>query len=239
MKITARRVAVAVSGLVLTSGIGLVGVQQVSAAAPPKVDVTNHTVTCDTFFGSIKASPALTLAGSGPGTITLKGTLDGCKDDTVGVYDASSNPGGIALGPSTVKGTLNVTSTSCTALAGLSAGTSGTLTTTWKTVAGTPKLTAATSTLTVNQTNGAFTTIGTGSGNFGANQYGEFQIGTPSSYGGTLAPSVAGNFQGSDSGASSTTDVVTSQSVGSLLAACGSTAGLKTINLGLGIAHLG
>ena len=147
------------------------------------MDATNHTVTCDTFFGTIKASAALVLAGSGPGTITLKGTLNGRTDDTVGVYDANSNPGGIALGPSSVKGTLDVASTSCTALAGLSAGTSGTLTTTWKTV--------------------------------------------------------AGNFQGRDNGAPTTTDVVTSQSVGSLLAACGSTAGLKAINLGLGIAHLG
>ena len=239
MKISTRRMSAIVGGIALTGGIAFAGMPQVDAAGPPPVDVSNHTVTCDTFFGSIKASPALTLAGSGPGTITVKGTLAGCTDDTVGVYDATSNPGGVSLAPSKVSGTLNIASSSCTGLAGLSAGTSGTLTTSWKVNSGTPKLTAPSSTLTVNQTNGAFTTVGTGSGNFGANQYGEFQIGTPSSYGGTLAPSVTGNFHGTDGGASSTTEVITSQSVGSLLAACGSAAGLKTLNLGVGIAHLG
>ncbi len=232
-----KKQVLATAGIVtLVSGLGLTTLTSANAAAPPKVDTTHHTVTCDTFFGTIKASPPLTLAGSGPGTITVKGTLDGCHDDTVGDYNASSNPGGVSLAASKVSGTLNVASSSCTGLAGLSAGTSGTLTTGWKTVAGTPKLTASTSTLQVNQTNGAFTTVGTGSGNF-SSSYGEFQIGTASSYGGTLAPSVTGDFQGSDGGASSTTDVVTSQSVGALLAACGP--GLKTLNLGVGIAHIG
>ena len=237
MKLNTRMVGAA-SAMVLAGGLGFVSLPNAEAAAPPKVDVSNHTVTCDTFYGSIKSVPALTLAGSGPGTITVKGVLDGCHDDTVGDYDATSNPGGVSLAPAKVKGTLNVTSTSCTALAGLSAGTSGSLTTTWKTVAGTPKLLANSTTLNVNQTNGAFSTVQTASNNFSAS-YGEFQIGTPASYGGTLAPSATGNFAGTDGGASSTVDVVTSQSVGALLAACSTPAGLKAINLGLGIVHIG
>jgi hypothetical protein len=255
--------------LAVASGIALVGViaGPAEAAAPPPVDVSQHSVTCDAVYGSAKFAIPLTLAGPTTGqsnATTLSLTIDGCADDN-DKWDEFSNPDGVALGQSKGKGILTSSSANCTSLLGVN-----TVTTTdpvlikWK---GLTKI--ATSTPGVFMSLGKLTSDaisdpeilgkgwtqlsvtaiagGTydppdgGGINWGEpNQYGMLQIGADADHQNTPAPSSTGAFggAGSSNGAGTTLDAVTSGSAVSLLAPCTGT-GLKSAIIGLGQAHFG
>ncbi len=188
-------------------------------AGPPPIDNSNATVTCNTILkGLIVPKPPLTLAGTAPEVITVKGLLGDC---------VSSDPSITFLeGKSSFVGTISGGTNGCTGLAGPSPST-GTITIKWKTV---QPLSNPVSTVTI-PAGGSF-------GNFaavGTSTYGQFDLGAPTG----TALSVTGGFTGGTGGAASHTTVFTTQSVGSILGACGSVAGLKAINIGIGQVKVG
>jgi hypothetical protein len=204
------------------------------AAAPPPIDASHDHVTCATMFGALKFSPGIgVLPVSGPMIATVKVKLDGCTDtDNANVKLAASN----------MTGTITYANNDSSQLLG-KANVLGNLTITWKTAAGAAKLVAPpntlpTSTLTFGQMTSALTSVTTGSGPF-AGTDGMFSIGTAAAHGGNSAPSVSGNFSGSDSGVTSFFDGLSSQDVVALAAPVTSGKGLKVANLGVGQLHLG
>jgi hypothetical protein len=238
-----------------------------SAAAPPPVDVSTHTVTCDAVYGSAKFSIPLKLTGPTSGqnnAVTLSLTLDGCVDDN-DAFNPDTNTDGVALGQSKGKGIFTSGSANCTSLLGVNA-----VTTTdpvlikWKgltkvanpnELSGFSSLGKLTSDATgdpevlgkgYTQLSATAIAGGTwdppdgGGINWGeANQYGLFQLGTDADHQSGPAPSSTGAFGGAGNGAGTTLDAVTSGSAVSLLAPCTSTAGLKSAAIGLGQAHFG
>jgi len=241
MKITRRAGAIG-AGLAITGLLAVAaGIGSAGATAPPPVDVSGDHVTCTSFYGSLKFSPALFLVGTGPTTATVKAALDGCTDTTKGVYDATSNPGGVTLAAAKVSGTIGYASNN------LNVGyatVTGSFTITWKTASGTPKLTSNTTTLTFTQLDTSLVTVsvsGQGANNFSNDSHGLFQLGHDASHGNTTAPSATGDFVGGDGGASSTFDGLSSASVGALAgpSGIGAKSGLKQVALGMGEMHLG
>src|SRR4051812_10169438 len=67
-----------------------------SAHAADPIDVSNNTVTCGTLEKVVvKTSPALTVGGTSPVKIKLKGKLGGCNTDAaVGIPDFKSSISG-------------------------------------------------------------------------------------------------------------------------------------------------
>jgi len=205
-----------------------------ATAGPPPVDVSQETVRCLTVTkGIIKAAPPLVLGGATAAVISISGTLGGC-----------TSPSRASLvfpeGKSKFKGTLNAATNDCLGLNGPTTG-SGTITFTWSaTDTGTGGtgggLASKTSTLTLptgaavggtfmspTQPNG----MGTG--------YGQFLVGTAN--GVAVAPSVAGDFQGGNGGATSVATLVTSQSTltaGGFCLPPPLGKGLKQLNIGTG-----
>jgi hypothetical protein len=210
------------------------------AAPLPPIDVSNHSVACDSLVGSIKFGTALVPGGTSPNTITIKATLDGCDDlDDV----ATDNTNTVSIAPSKVSGTLNSTTNDCQGLVGPSTGTTGPTITSWKTNAkelGTglpyPKIYdsvggiglagKAATTMTVTQTFGGTYTATWGAG------YGFFQIGP----GFTTAPVVTGAFTGGNAGAGTVFEGTTGQSTTASALACFGK-GIKLLNFGIG--HVG
>ena len=196
-------------------------------AGPPPYDNSNDTVTCGTILkGVIKPKPVLTNTGAVASVFALSGTLSGC-----------SSPSNANLvfpeGKSKFKGTINAPTNNCLALAGSSAAT-GSITITWgatNSVDGAGLLNK-TSTVTIPAmgSTGSFVVVG-------GDQHGEFILGTPN------ALTVAGGFRGpGGSGAGSTAEVITTESVTTILRACDTAAappaipgkGLKQIGIGVG-----
>ena len=180
----------------------------IAGAGTPKVDATNYTLACTGISGEAKFKPALTFTSSGPETVSVKATLSGCT--------ATPTLGGtpVTITSASVKGTLtDPSSTGCTGLLG-STNTAGTLSTKFKT---SPKLTDATSDVTVNSVNG---------GETADSQHGLFGI--P----GTIPNGAAsGPFQGTDGGAGDVTAAATVETVTDLTTACTSSKGLKDVHL--------
>lgn len=211
---------VAVAGVITTA----VAMSMAPAtAATPVVDVSNHHVVCDGVTGSMKFSVPLTLGGTSANQISIKLVADGCSD---------TDDGSLVLAPAKIAGTLNSNTSDCAGLVGLSTGTTGSVTASWKTAKTSPaKITPTSSTETITQNFG-----GTFSNPWGVGGgYGLFQIGT--AYG-TAAPSVTGAFTGGDGGASSEFAGTTGQSTSGILSQCIS-GGLKAITFGIGYTTLG
>jgi hypothetical protein len=189
-----------------------------------QTDNSNGMVTCNTITkGVVKFKPSLTSAGGFPGTVQISGVLGDCTTDVAGVT--------LPEGKSKFKGVLNSADNGCGGLSGPSTST-GTITITWGTI---PAVTNKVSTVTISSggSAGGFSTI------VGALR-GTFDLGTspPANGGPTSALAVAGGFTGGDGGATSGATVVTQQSVGSILFGCGSTTGLKSLNIGAGALRL-
>jgi hypothetical protein len=252
------------------SAIALVAVTAgpASAAAPPPVDVSQHSVTCDATYGFAKFSIPLTLAGATTGqnnATTLSLTIDGCVDDN-DAFDVDTNPDGVALGQSKGKGILTSGSANCTSLLGVNpVTTTDPILIKWKGLTKVPdpfnpglfiKLGKLTSDavadpevlgkgwtqLSVSAIAGGTYDPPDGGGiNWGeGNQYGMLQIGADADHQNTPAPSSTGAFggAGSSNGAGTTLDAVTSGSAVSLLAPCTGN-GLKKAVIGLGQSHFG
>jgi hypothetical protein len=214
-----------------------------SAAAPPPIDVSNHSVECDSLVGTIKFATALIPGGTSANSITIKATLDGCDDQDDAAND---NTDTVSIAPSKLSGILSSNTNDCQGLIGLSTGTSGSTTISWKTNAkqlGTglpyPKIFdsghiagKAASVVTVNQTFGG-TYVADGTTSWGGSGYGMFQIGADAAHGNTAAPTVTGAFTGGNAGADTTFDGTTGQSSAALAVACFGK-GIKLINFGIG-----
>jgi hypothetical protein len=221
------RLLTAASAAVLCSGaIAMSGGSAGAALAP--IDVTNHTLHCNSVVGTMKFSPALTLLTPVAGeTITLKATATGCTDP---------NDANVKIAKGAVTATLAASTSNCTSLAGLSAVTPGPVAMDWSVAAGAAKLLPTTlvgtalkmrSVLHMNQDfGGTYTTA------WGA--YGMFQTGIDAPHGSTAAPSVSGEFTNGDGGILSTLDMVTGQDTVGILGSCLSTTGVKALNVSLG-----
>jgi hypothetical protein len=189
------------------------------SAGPVKIDVSRDKVTCTTVYGTVAFSPALTIGGTLPTRMTVKGTVDNCTDLT--------NPN-VKLVKSTFAGTLSAPNNNALSLLGLQ-NVTGTITTKWKADKTSPILQTST-VMTPGAICGGLTTL---PAPFNASQHGQFHIGGPSTCSGKSqpAPTATGAFSNynNDGGASSVTDALTVQDVNAL--ASGNVAG---VNLALG-----
>jgi hypothetical protein len=196
-------------------------------AGPPPYDNSLDTVSCGTILkGVIKPKPVLTNTGATPSVFALSGTLSGCT--------SPSNPNLVfPEGKSKFKGTINAPTNNCLALAGSSTAT-GSITITWGAIDSVSGAGMLNKTSIVNLPSMSST------GNFvvvAGDQHGDFQLGTPN------ALSVTGGFRGpGGSGAGSNAEVITTESVTTILRACDTLAvppaipgkGLKQITIGVG-----
>lgn len=195
-------------------------------AAHAQVDVSNASVTCNTIVkASLKASPALVLGGmAGTTTIKVKGVLGGCTspDAAVTFPDYKSK----------FQGVLTVPTNDCLGLVSLNL-TSATLTIKWKT---NEKINVNQSVITIDQSDA---TAGLFVAPWGANHpYVGLGVNPrPSGMPGTPL-SVSGAFTGGDGGAQSTVDLISSQDIQTIVAACQTATGVKQVDLGLGQIHL-
>jgi hypothetical protein len=176
-----------------------------SSAGTPKVNATTATVTCTGISGTASFKPNITSnEPAGTTKTSIKATLTGCTTND-----------GVTVTKASVKGTLSDThpaENGCTGLAG-SITAAGPLTTKWTT---TPKLSSGASVVNVNSLTGG---LG-GDGNATFMIPGSTPNGTPS-----------GSFQGLNSGASDATSAQTTTSAGSILTACSTGKGLKSIGI--------
>jgi hypothetical protein len=229
-----------------------------------KTDVTNRSVTCNDIVGKLSFTVPLTLVNTIqsniPVTMTMKST--DCVDNDFGVYSCAdntgiqsgtcTNPDGATLKQWAGKGYLTAATNSCTALAGLSP-TTGHFQGKFSTVAGTRGITGTdpdgagallagwTKIALQNNGNmyggvwadGGVSTRTSDSNGWGAS-YGFFRLGPAEApIPATVAPVVTGAYS-DDGGASFEMDTTTALSIGSLLAACTSSVGLKSAPLGIG-----
>jgi len=191
------------------------------AAAPPKVDVSNDSITCNSVvLASASLKPPLAFSGSASSVaIKVKGTLGGCVDNTNGA---------VIIDSGSFSGTLTGTSNNCTALLGTNPAT-GTLTFKWKANKATPILQTS-SVVTVTTITGGLLAPG---GAFGAANYAQFSLGTSG---------VTGAFTGGDAGATSSNTNVTSEDAGAFNTMCtngdGVKSGIKVLHIGLGTVTL-
>ncbi len=183
-----------------------------AAHAGGTLDASHYTVSCDTMTkGTVGFVPALTLAGTSPEAVKIKGALSGCTATPDG-----SNPA-VQVLSATVSGALTGGTNSCLSLLGPSTAT-GTITIKWKTV---PALLNATTTITINSGN---VSGGTAFPFSDAAAYGNFSIS------GTTQTGAFGGPSGT--GAASFTKALTVQGVSGLTPACTSATGLKGVALG-------
>ena len=178
-------------------------------AAPPKIDVSNDSITCNAVVATMTLKPP--ISGGGTATseaVKVKGSLNGCF---------VSGPNSAIVLSGTFAGTLSTTTNDCNAF--LLSPLTGTLTFKWKADPTTPLLHAS-STLTI--TTSSFAVF---SGEPWGAEYAEFSLGSSS---------VTGAFTGGDAGATSSNSLITSQDANAFGIGCGSPAGLKKLNIGLG-----
>ncbi len=197
-----------------------------AAHAQAPVDVSNGTITCNTFLkGSSKFKPALSNAACPAGvneTIQIKGSLSDCT------VDATTAGAGVVIAGGSVKGTITTSDCTC---AGLGPGDhpiiSGSLITSWKTASGSPKISPTSSTLNAGANIHAGVSIPPAP--FSGAIYGVFSLS------GT-GVGVTGAFTGGDGGAGSVTAGASTESAATLIGECTGAApykpGLKVLTFG-------
>jgi len=245
VKISKRALAIA-SSLALVSSVAVAAFETSAGAALAKHDASSDVVTCGDTVGKITFTTALHLGGTFANTVTISVKSADCTDTTSGIYNKTTNPGGVSLKSVSDAGKLNSTNNDCLGLQGLSTGTSGNVIGTWATNPGTPALLNTKSTLTISQTwggtfgDGGVTSPSSDSDSWGG-QYGFFSIGASGSgnaigsgQSNTSAPTVSGSFTGGDSGHKTIFNANTTQSVGELGTLCFSATGIKSISFGIG-----
>lgn len=176
------------------------------ARAAGGVDATLDTVTCNTFKGTLKFKPGLTVGGIlGPTSdVKVKGVLDGCT---------TSAP--VNILPSKVKGTLTIPTSDCLGLLNPVVP-SGLLTVKWKSA---PALLDSSSTFTPGLVAGTIVPAPWAAVYLG--------VGIP-------VLSVTGSFQGGDGGASSLMQLVSSEDATTLFSPCSLPTGVQSGTIGLG-----
>jgi len=199
----------------------------VASHASAQVDNSNSTVSCDTITKAVfKPKPALTVAGGFPAVIGVSGVLSGCTTNAPGVT--------IPDFKSKFKGVINSADNGCAGLAGPSAST-GTITISCKTDV--PVL-FKTSVITISSGGTAGGFLPAAGASRGAFDLGQGPPAGAVVPGPTTALSVSGGFTGGNNGATSGATVITSESIGVILAECGGLKGVKAITLGAGALSL-
>lgn len=195
---------------ILTAGVIVIA----ASAAQAQVDVSNDTITCNTVTGTALVKPALSNAGSAstPTLTVVKGTLNGCS---------VSGPHAAVIDSGKFTGKLTGVGNTCTGLVGTTPR-SGTIVIKWKTPASFTGILQTSSTVTVTGVTGS---LHSESLNGGPQSYGDFVINSSG---------VTGAFTGGDGGSTSGNEIVASDDVGATLLGCASTAGVKTLHIGLG-----
>jgi hypothetical protein len=174
----------------------------IASAKAPAVNVTNDTVTCTGIAAKASFNPPLTING---GASSNEATT--IKGTASGCTTGGTNP--VAVTGVKVSGTINSASThTC---GGLTSPTSetGNLTSAFKT---SPKSTPTK----------AVAAVQTVTGGVGGNSHATFTI---------AFSGVTGAFQGSDNGASTTSDAQTTATISDIAASCGGKHGLKSISI--------
>lgn len=206
------------------------------AGATDTIDVSNDHVTCNTLSGKITFATGLTNGGpsTGSNTITVKGKVSGCTD---------SDNSNVKLFKGAIASTITTNNGSnCAGLLGPS-NVSGTARITWTPGAGqkfTPTVTVGSAQkpvtdISFSQISAGLFTVPSSENPWNAS-YGKFQLGAP--YG--VAPiSATSDFTGGDGGITSWFEGTTQEDLGLILGLCGGTAGLKTVNFGIGAVHGG
>ena len=185
----------------------LVLLAPIAGWAQSKIDVSNHSITCNTLIGTASSKPSLVVGGTAQSRkMIVRGTLAGC---TV----TGPTPVTILSGKTT--GKVTAMSNECVTLHEPLAGT---MTIKWKADPSTPILQRSSTIEVTDVTFGGFAAP------WGAS-YGLFSLGM----GG-----VTGAFTGGDDGAQSSNAQLTSQDIAEILSECGSPDGLKTVRTGLG-----
>jgi len=244
VRLSKRALAIA-SSLALVSSVAAIALETTAAGAVPNHNAANDTVQCNSTVGTIKFSTPLTIGGATPNTLTLSTKSGDCTDLTAGVYDPSTNPGGVSIQSVTFAGKLHTADSNCLGLSGLSSSTTGSIPGTWVTNPGTPALTNPKSTLKITQTWGG--TFGDGGNTSPASDsdswggaYGFFSIGAAGSgnalgsgQSNTLAPTVSGSFTGGDHGHKTIFNATTSQSAAEIGIECFTT-GISALTFGIG-----
>ena len=174
-----------------------------SAKAAPPTDVTHYTLTCTGINAKASFNPPLTLDGGTASNeaTTIKGTASGCT--------ASGSPT-VTISKVSISGTINSADSThaCTALGtGEPIAESGTLKASYKT---SPKSTPTSSELSVSSV----------TGDTGANGHAQFSIAFS---GGT------GAFQGTNGGATTSTNAQTTDPFSTLATTCTGKKGLKSL----------
>ena len=91
-----------------------------------KIDVSNHSITCNTMIGIASIKPSLLIGGTAPTTMKVRTFLAGC---------AVTGPGSVSILSGKISGNVTATSNECITLYQPLAGT---LTITWKAGEATP-----------------------------------------------------------------------------------------------------
>jgi hypothetical protein len=235
-----RRVILSTTVVLAASGTAL-GVLAISGPASAKTapyDNSTDTVSCASFFGTVKISPPLSAAGGSATSLAVKGTLNGCTDGNKALNPKGGSPGGSFTAK--VKGTLNGQSNNIATLAGCATN-AGALTIKWSAYAGTAKLAAPATTVNINQTFGSSFIPGApfGADNVTTGGYGMFELGKVATDQGCTPGSVTGGFLGGDSGTSTSAIAVTSQDTFAILLGEANSSSKTTLTLGLGAVYVG
>jgi hypothetical protein len=196
-------------GGAMSTGLRLIAIALLAPTAvrAQKIDVANHSITCNTVIATVSNSPPLVIGGTATSEkMTVKGSLAGCT--------VTGQPA-ITILSGKLRGRVASTSNECIVLA---APLTGSITMKWKADKATPILQTSS---TIGITDVTF-------GGFAApwgSSYGQFSLGTSS---------VTGAFTGGDGGAASSNVSLTSQDLVEIVAECASAKGLKTLNIGSG-----
>src|SRR5262249_50449847 len=91
-----------------------------------KIDVSNHSITCNSMVGIASSKPPLLIGGTAPTTMKVRTFLAGC---------AVTGPGSVSILSGTISGNVTATSNECISLHHPLAGT---LTIKWKASEATP-----------------------------------------------------------------------------------------------------
>ena len=201
----------------------------IPAWAVDKIDVSNDAIICKTLIGTTTYSPALKFPRTATSEIArVKGTLSGCT--VYGPGFATANPPVLILG-GTFSAVLTGATNDCNVVfSSLDVPYGGSLTIKWKADPSTPIVQTST-VVSVASVAGTFFIAGAGNFFAGEGAYGEFILN---------GSSMTGAFTGGDGGSGSSNSAITSQEFfSSISTSCTSRAGLKKLNLGLGILTLG
>ena len=228
MSLRTRLLAIASATAILG---GLSFISAAPAGAVTTFNVANDHATCNTMSGTIKFATHLKNSGptTGSNTTNVVLSLAGCFDNDKSQVKMFKGSSKVALHTSN--------GANCSGLLGPNNVTSSSQIV-WTPAAGqafTPKTTVGTvqksaSNTTFTQISGGVFTVPPGNNPWNAT-YGYFTIGT--AYG-TAPISVSVDFTGGNGGATAWFAGTTQQDVGNILTTCGTTAGVATLNFGIG-----